>query len=136
MGEARGGASGGLFSAVRDIAATLLASGKTRLELLSNEIEVERLRAVDLILVALAMAFCFGVGVLLAVALLVTLYWEQRLTVLAVGALGFLALGGILLARFRRRLRRPERVFAASVAELEQDLRQLKAETGHEPPDR
>jgi uncharacterized membrane protein YqjE len=136
MGEAQGGTSTGLFSAVRDIAATLLASGKTRLELLSNEIEVEKLRAVELILVALVMAFCFGVGILLAVALLVTLYWEQRLVVLAVGALGFLVFGGVLLTRFKRGLRRPERVFAASVAELEQDLRQLKAETGHEPPDR
>jgi uncharacterized membrane protein YqjE len=136
MGEAQGGASGGLFSAVRDIAATLLASGKTRLELLSNEIEVERRRVVELILAALAMVFCFGVGILLVIALLVTLYWEQRLTVLAVGALVSLALGGILLARFRRGLRRPEHVFAASIAELEQDLRQLKAVAGHDPPDR
>jgi uncharacterized membrane protein YqjE len=136
MGEARSGTPAGLFSAVRDIAATLLASGKTRLELLSNEIEVEKLRAVELILVAFGMAFCFGVGILLAVALLAMLYWEQRFAVLAVGALVSLALGGILLARFRRGLRHPERIFAASVAELEQDLRQLDTMAGHEPPDR
>jgi uncharacterized membrane protein YqjE len=131
MGEAQGGASAGLFSAARDIAATLLASGKTRLELLANEIEVERLRAIELILAAFAVAFCFGVGILLAIASLVAMYWEARLAVLAVCALVFLTLGGILLVRFRRRLRRPERVFAASVAELEQDLRQLKATPDH-----
>ena len=44
MGETEGGASAGLLSALRNIAATVLASGKTRLELLSNEIEVEKLR--------------------------------------------------------------------------------------------
>lgn len=136
MGEAQGGASAGLFSAVKDIVATLLAGGKTRLELLSNEIEVEKLRIVDLILTAFAMAFCFGVGILLAVALLAMLYWEERFLVVAICALVFLVLGGILLARFRGGLRRPERVFAASVAELEQDLRQLHAVAGHEPPDR
>ena len=136
MGEAPGGAPAGLFSAVRDIAATLLASGKTRLELLSNEIEVGKLRAIESILVAFAMAFCLGLGVLLAVALLVVLYWEQRLAVLAISALVFLALGGVLLARFRRGLRRPERIFTASVAELEQDLRQLKGVAGDEPPGR
>jgi uncharacterized membrane protein YqjE len=131
MGEARGGA----FSAVRDIATTLLASGKTRLELLSNEIEIERLRAIETILVVFAMTFCFGLGILLVVTLLVTLYWEQRLAVLGGCALVFFALGGALLARFRRRLHRPERIFAASVAELEQDLRQMKTVAGHEPPD-
>ena len=60
----------------------------------------------------------------------------QRLAVLAVCTLAFFAFGGVLLGRFRRESRRPERLFAASVAELEQDLRQLKAMTGHEPPAR
>lgn len=136
MGETEGGASAGLLSALRNIAATVLASGKTRLELLSNEIEVEKLRAIRLLLMAQGMAFCFAVGVILAVALLVALFWEQRLAVLAVCTLAFFAFGGVLLGRFRRESRRPERLFAASVAELEQDLRQLKAMTGHEPPAR
>jgi uncharacterized membrane protein YqjE len=136
MGETEGGVSNGLFSALRNIAATLLASGKTRLELFSNEIEVEKLRAAGLMLTAFAMAFFLGVGVILAVVLLAVLFWEQRLAVLAICALVFLGIGVVLLLRFRRDLRRPERIFSASVAELEQDLRQLKAMAGHEPPAR
>lgn len=136
MGETEGGASAGLLSALRNIAATVLASGRTRLELLSNEIEIEKLRAIQLMLTALAMAFCFGVGVILAVALLVASFWEQRVAVLAVCTLAFFVAGGVLLGQFRRRARRPDRIFAASMAELEQDLHQLKAMAGHEPPAR
>jgi uncharacterized membrane protein YqjE len=127
-------ASAGLLSALRGIAATLLASAKTRLELLSNEIELGKLHAAELTLVAFEMALCFGIGVILTVALLVVLFWEHRLAVLAGFALVFLALGGVLLARFKRLSRRPERVFDASVAELEQDIKELRALTGHEPP--
>ncbi|MDR2452605.1 MAG: phage holin family protein [Candidatus Accumulibacter sp.] len=135
MAETAGGASAS-FSALRNIAATLLATCRTRLELLANEIEVGKLRAVELMLMGIAMAFCFGVGILLAVALLVALFWEQRLAVLAVCALAFLVFGGFLLARVRQMSSGPNRIFSASVAELEEDLRQLKAATGHEPPAR
>ncbi|MDR3300528.1 MAG: phage holin family protein [Candidatus Accumulibacter sp.] len=134
MGETESGVSNGVFSALRNIAATLLASGKTRLELFSNEIEVEKLRVAGLLLTAFALAFFLGVGVILAVVLLAVLFWEQRLAVLAVSALVFLGIGVVFLLRFKRDLRRPERVFSASVAELEHDLRQLKARAGHEPP--
>jgi uncharacterized membrane protein YqjE len=141
MEEKEGGASSSatsasLLSALKGIVVTLLASGKTRLELFSNEIEIGKLRAIELMLVALAMFSCFAVGVVLAVVFLVVLFWEQRLVVLVVCALVFLALGGVLLSRLRRDSRRPNRIFAASVAELEQDLHQLQTMTGHEPPAR
>ncbi|MDR2112788.1 MAG: phage holin family protein [Candidatus Accumulibacter sp.] len=139
MGENAGGApdgraSDGLLSALGGIAATLLASGRTRLELISNEIEAGKLRAVELLLTALAMSFCFGVAIVLAFILLIVSFWEQRLVVLGLGILIFLVPGGLFLAHFKRESHRPERVFTDSVAELEEDLRQLKAMTGHEPP--
>lgn len=128
------GEPGGLFAAVRGIAATLLASGKTRLELLGNEIEEEKLRAMQLLLLAQGMVYCFGVGVILLVALISVLFWDNRLIVLGVFALLFLLAGGFFLARFKAATQRPDRVFAASLAELQEDLRQLKAAMGHEPP--
>jgi uncharacterized membrane protein YqjE len=141
MGEKEGApasatsaASASLLSALRDIVATLLASGKTRLELFSNEVEIGKLRAVELMLVALAMASCFGIAVVLAVVFLVVLFWEQRLAVLAVSALAFLVFGAVLLARLRQDSRRPSRIFAASVTELEQDLHRLQTMNEHEPP--
>lgn len=115
-----------MFTAVKNIAATLLTTGKTRLELLGNEIEEEKLRALRLLLLAQSMMFCLGVGVLLAVALLVTLFWDSRIALLALSCLAFLALGGFAFAQFKRATQRPEAVFAASIAELKEDLRQLK----------
>jgi uncharacterized membrane protein YqjE len=130
----QGGESLGLLSALKSIATTLLASGKTRLELLSNEIEEEKHRAIKLVLMAQGMVFCFGVGTLLAVALLTVLFWDSRLAVLGLCTLAFLLAGGVFLALFRRATQRSDRVFAASIAELQEDIRQLKAAAGHEPP--
>ena len=129
-----GGEGAGLFAALKNIAATLLSSGKTRLELLGNEIEEEKLRAMQLLLLAQGMVYCFGVGVILLVALISVLFWDSRLFVLGVFALLFLLAGGFFLARFKKATQRPDRVFAASLAELKEDLRQLKAAMGHEPP--
>ena len=75
MTDSTGGDTNSLFAALKGIAATLLASGKTRLELIGNEIEEEKLRAMQLLLMAQGMAFCFGVGVILAVALISSLFW-------------------------------------------------------------
>ncbi len=123
---------GGLFAALKNIAATLLAGGKTRLELLGNEIEEEKKRAVYLFVMAQAMLFCCGVGVLLAVALLTALYWDNRLLVLGAATACFIALAAFFYAKVTQATQRPEGVFAASIAELQEDLRQLKAVLGHE----
>jgi len=125
-------ANSGLFAALKGIAATLLAAGKTRVELFSNEIEEEKLRAIHLLLMAQGMAFCFAVGVLLAVGLLCALLWDSRLLILGFSCAFFLALGGLFYAMFKRSTQRPERIFAASIAELQQDLRELRAAVGHE----
>ena len=134
MAESAGGDANGLSAALKGVAATLLASGKTRLELLGNEIEEEKLRAMQLLLLAQGMVYCFGVGVILLVALISVLFWDSRLFVLGVFALLFLLAGGFFLARFKKATQRPDRVFAASLAGLKEDLRQLKAAMGHEPP--
>ncbi len=136
MGEAEGKASAGLFSALKRIVATVLATGKTRLELLSNEIQVEKLRAVELMVTVLAMAFCFGFGIILVVALLLALFWEQRVAVLVLAVLAFFGAAAFLWGRFRQLSQRQDRLFSASIAELEQDLQQLKAMAGHESQDR
>lgn len=133
MSDHQGNETSGLLAALKNIVATLLASGKTRLELLGNEIEEEKLRAIHLVLMAQGMVFCFGVGVLLAVALLTALFWDSRLLLLGVSAGLFLVLGGVFSGRFKNLARRSEPMFAASIAELQEDIRQLKAAAGHEP---
>lgn len=134
MSDMQGGENSGLFAALKNIAATLLVSGKTRLELLGNEIEEEKLRAIQLILMAQGMVFCFGVGVMLAIALLVAAFWESRVLLLGASVVFFMVLGWVFYAMFKRATHRPDRVFAASIAELQEDIRQLKEAAGHEPP--
>jgi hypothetical protein len=65
------------------------------------------------------------------VAVLLVLWWEQRLLLLGLLCGGFSALTAWLALRLRASTARPDPVFAASLAELQQDLQALKAATGH-----
>jgi uncharacterized membrane protein YqjE len=132
MGSDPGGE--GLFASVRSLAATLVEMGRTRLELIGNEIALEKQRALRLLLLSQALMFCLILGTLMLLALIVLLMWDQRIVVVTVLALLFLGLATILLAAIRRTLNPPEPVFAASLAELQEDLRQLKAASGHGKP--
>ena len=127
------GARGGLFAALKNMAATLLAGGKTRLELLANEIEEEKRRAVHMFVMAQAMLFCAGVAIVLGVALLCAVFWDSRLLVLGASAAILLTLAGFFYAQLKRAAQQPDQVFAATLAELQEDLRQLKAAVGNAP---
>ena len=131
MAEFSGG-RGGLFAALKRIAATLLASGQTRLELLANEFEEEKLRAVQMLVMAVGAAFCLGAGVLVLILFLAVLFWESKVLVLGTSCFVLLLLGAGFVAAFRRAAQRPEKMFAASLAELQGDLRQLKAAVGQD----
>ena len=123
----------GLFAALKAMAATLLAGGRTRLELLANEIEEEKRRIVHMFVMGQGLVFCAGVGCVLLVALLTALFWESRLLVLGATAVFFLALAAYFYAQLKRAAQQPDQVFAATLAELQEDLRQLKAAVGQEP---
>jgi len=132
QGDGNAGQSVGLFTALKNVSATLLATGRTRLELLGNEFEEEKLRAIRLLLLAEAMMFCLGVGVLLLVALLAVLFWDNKTAIIGGFAGLFLLLGGVFYNALMRAAQRQEKPFASSLAELEKDLRQLKAAARNE----
>ncbi len=121
------------WGSVRAKAATLLAVGQTRLELLGNELEVGRVTAMRQLILALSVLFCVGVGVVLTVIGLTLLFWEQRLLVVAVAGALFWALALYFYFAMRSQAQKTEPLFAASLAELQEDLRQLKAASRHEP---
>ena len=130
--SAASGSSSGLFAAARNSAATLLTAGRTRLELLGNEIKEEKLRAVHLLLVSQLLAFCLALGTILGVALLVVLFWEQRAAVLGGFCVLFFAVAGVAYVGLQRAVRSPDRMFSASMAEFGADLSQLKAAARNE----
>jgi uncharacterized membrane protein YqjE len=120
------------MGALKNIAATLLDTVQTRLALLVNEIQVQKHQALQQLWFALALLFCLGLGLLLAVALAVLLWWEQRILVLGFFAALFLGLAGYFYAALRRNSAASAPLFAASLAELKEDLRHLRQAAGHE----
>ena len=122
---------GGVWAAARDNAITLLALGQTRLELLGNELEVARITAMRQLMLAQALLFCVGLGVVLTVVGLALLFWEQRLLVVALAGALVWAFALYFYLAMRTSAKESEPLFNASLAELQEDLRQLKAASAH-----
>ena len=117
---------------LQDIASSLLAAAQTRLALLGNELAVQKHLVLQQVALLLALLFCLGLAVVMLVGLALVLWWESRLTVLALGSLGFVGLAAFLYARLMGLQAQAEPVFAASLAELQEDVRQLREAAGHD----
>ncbi len=121
----------GLAASVTKLATTLVAMVQTRLELLGNEAEAEKLRLLRMLLLAQTLMFSALVAVLMAAAFLTLWLWEYRLGVLTLclalfGGCAWLAYRGLM-----RMMGQPSSPFATSLSELQEDLRRLKAASGH-----
>ena len=125
------GSSGGLFASLNTLAATLLVMGQARLELLGNEFETQKLRTLRMFVLAQAMLFFAALGVVLVVALAALLMWEQRVVVVAVFTALFVVAAILLYRALMRLVADPEPPFGATLAELQEDIRRLKAASGH-----
>ncbi len=119
----------GPLGALKNIAVTLLSTLQTRLTLLGNEVQMEKRLIAQQLGLILALVFCLGVGMLLGVALAVQFWWDHRVAVLGILAALFLALAAYFYAALRRALTTKDELFSATLAELQEDLRQLKAAT-------
>ena len=121
----------GAWGAAKAKAVTLLAIGQTRLELLGNELEAGRQSAMRQLMHALAMMFCIGLGVVLTIVGLTLHFWEQRLVVLGLSGGLIWAFALYFYLSLRQGAKETEPLFNASLTELQEDLRQLKAATRH-----
>lgn len=122
----------GFFAALKTLLATLVATGRTRLELFSVELEEEKLRVLDLLVSALAAVFVLALALVLGIVFLTVAFWEQRLLVLGGATAVSLLAGIVLVLRIRGLTARPSRLFRSSLAELDKDLEALRAK-GAEP---
>lgn len=120
------GESRGLLESLSTLAATLVAIVHTRLDLLSADVEEDRVHVLSLLVLALAALFFIGVGVVLAAILLVVAFWDSH-RLLALGSLAglFLAAGAGAWAYALHKARTKPRLFAASLSELVKDRQQL-----------
>jgi uncharacterized membrane protein YqjE len=119
----------GLFDSLRQLLNTSLELAQVRLELLVADLQLEKLRLVDVALRALLGLLLLGLGLLLLIGFLLLLLWDgYRLP--ALGVLTLLCLGGgaLLLQAAKRRLREGDELLAATRAEFERDRAALRSQ--------
>ena len=128
MAESEGAAAGGgLLHSIKHLAGTLLAAARTRLEILATELEEERLRLEQMLLVGLAAAFSLGMGMVLAAASIVIYFWDtHRLITVGMLTAAFLCAAAACGAILRDKTRTRPKPFAATRAELAKDLTSLR----------
>ncbi len=100
---------------------------RTRFDLVLNELEEERERLQQLVILAAATCFCLGVGVLLVTFFLVVLFWDHRLAVVGGLAVAYLVAGVLAGYTARQKLRQRPRLFSASLGELAKDSQHLSS---------
>ena len=117
----------GLMGSAKRFLSSLLSVVSTRLELLGNELQEERLHLTQMVVMGLAVLFFFGMGILLLTVFFAVLFWEDH-RLLALGTLSafFFLLGLILALLLRNKSRRRSRLFSASLAELARDRDRLQ----------
>ena len=128
MAEREGSAArGGLLHSIKHLAQTLLGAAQTRLEILATEIEEERVRLEQMLLIALGAAFCVVMGVVLCIALIVIYYWDtHRLAAVGILAAVFLAAGAGLGLILRDKAKTRPKPFAITRGELAKDRAMLQ----------
>ena len=118
--------STGLMESLKRLADTLLVIVRTRLELLSNEIEDERLYIEQKLFYGGVALLFFGLTAILLTAFVVVMFWDSyRLLVLAGFTVMYLVAGLLAWSAMRRLARQKTKLFSASLAELVDDCDQL-----------
>ena len=116
-----------MFGALKNISRTLLAILQTRLSLLGNELQAQKVLLLQLSGLLLAMLFCAGLAVLSGLGMVVSIWWEQRVLVLGVSATVLTAFALGCYFRLQSLLNPAEALFGASLAALQDDMTQLRA---------
>jgi uncharacterized membrane protein YqjE len=119
----------GLITSIKSIAVTLLVITRTRLELLSTDLEEGWLQFISLLSMVFVTLFCLCFGmVLLAIFVIVLLWDSHRLLILGTLASIFIITGIALGILAKRKLKAMPRLFETSIAELAKDQDQLDVE--------
>lgn len=119
----------GLFTSFSTLLGTLLGIAQTRLELLANELEEQRMHFVTLVFYGMLMLFFLGVGLILLTLLIISFYWESyRIIALCIVSASYLSIALALAIRIAIQVRRKPKLFAVSLSELRKDCDALEVE--------
>lgn len=123
MAQREGAAArGGLLHSIKHLGHTLLGAAHTRLEIFATEIEEERLRLEQLLLIALGAGFCLGMAMVLCVTFVLIYFWDtHRLLTVGLLAMVFLAIAAALGWILRARVKSRPKPFVITRGELAKD---------------
>ncbi len=109
------------------LAATLLETLHTRLELISVEVEEEMARYSSYLLWIVVALFCAGVAILLTILFIVVLFWDSHREAVLLSLIGVFAGVALYLGWWlRESMRNKPRLFAYSLDELKRDSATLR----------
>ena len=129
LAEESNTADEGLIASVRHIATTLLAITRTRLELLSTDLEEGWVRLISLLAMAFVALFCLCFGMVLLAIFIIVLLWDtHRLLILGSLTGLFIVIGIVLCVLAVRALKAMPRLFETSIVELAKDQQHLEAD--------
>jgi len=127
-GGAETRASTGVLASLRSLVANVLALTHTRLQLLASDLEEQRLRALEMIVLGAIAFFCGTLGVVLVSAWIVVAFWDNyRLVTLGVLAAAYFVVCVVVLMRLKAKMLSRPQLFAASLAELQRDEELLRS---------
>jgi len=117
----------GLLGSLRALGATLLALVCDRAELIAVELQEERARAGQKLVMVVLAALFLAMGMLLAAFLVVVLFWDTHWMLAAGGVtLLYLGIGGWALVRLREMNHNSPPLFSATMSEFANELKLLR----------
>ncbi len=119
-----------MIDSLRSFLATWVAVVKTRVEIISVELEEQREWLEQMILLAVGAAFCLSMGLILFTLFVVVLFWD-RYPLVVLGGFTILYLGGglALWLTLRHKMETKPRLFSATTEELGKDYASLQPKT-------
>lgn len=118
---------GGLFEPLLEILAGFVRLLQTRLELVFTELEEERERLKEILVLGFISFLFLSLGVLLLTLLIVAIFWHSHgFYVLGGLAVLYLALAFVAGSMIRYKTTAKPRLFSASLSELAKDRERLK----------
>lgn len=118
-----------VLGSLANLLATALAIGRTRLELLSVEVQLEIQRTAEIVVLFIVAALATLLGLVIGAFWVILVFWDTH-RLLAAGLLTAIFLGmgllaGMLLAR---KLRAKPRFLSGTLQELAQDVERLRGQ--------
>lgn len=114
--------SGGVLASLRRLGSALVATLHSRIELLSHEIERERIRVTRLLLLGIAALFFLALGAITLTIFVVVLFWDsQRLVAIGFLTVVYLGLAAAIALYVKKEAARAAHPFAGTVEQLRKD---------------